>query len=107
MKRTPKSGTVLSRDPEGPHDIGEEYGVAPAIPHCRFTWTNLFCHSSLHRLPSSMPVNPFTTDQNPIFPTPRTLNNGDIMKFSPSTGATKHISMNSRRPISCFLTSMK
>ncbi len=38
-----------------------------------FTLTNRVCHCSLHWLPKSMPVSPFTTDQNPHLPTPRTL----------------------------------
>ncbi|MGO8929336.1 MAG: hypothetical protein ACLQU3_20920 [Limisphaerales bacterium] len=38
-----------------------------------------------------MPVNPFTTDQNSFLPTLHTLNNGDIMKSRPSTGASKHM----------------
>jgi len=53
---------ALRRHAEFPHDAGDEYGC--------FTFSNRHCHSSLHRLPKSMPVNPFTTDQNPFLPTP-------------------------------------
>lgn len=61
---------ALRRHAEFPHDAGDEYGVAPFTLCSCFTFSNRHCHSSLHRLPKSMPVNPFTTDQNPFLPTP-------------------------------------
>src|SRR5664279_1814622 len=53
-----------------------------------------------------MPVNPFTTDQNPFLPTPRTLWSGDIMKSRPSTGASRHMSISSRKLICCLPTTV-
>ena len=85
----------------------DEYGFAPVTAWFCFTLTNRHCHSRWYQVPRLMPVSPFTTDQNRFLPTPLTLNNGDIIKLSPSTGASKHIAINSRRLIRCFPAATK
>jgi len=51
--------------------IGESI---PGTPHFFSTRTKIFCQISLHRLPRSISVNPFTTDQNPFLSTNRNPN---------------------------------
>src|SRR6266496_4428702 len=89
----------LPGDAKASHHPAEEYGVGPVIPQFRFTSTSLLRHSSLHRLPWSKLVSPLTTDQNPFFPTPQTLNNEGLLESPFSSEKSEHISINSRKAI--------